>query len=60
MQNENKIKISDMPQEERPRERLAKYGAGALSNAELLAIILRTGSQGETAVDIREQVIKDV
>ncbi|MBA7530806.1 hypothetical protein ES705_23017 [subsurface metagenome] len=58
MQNENKIKIMDMPQGERPRERLAKYGAEALSNAELLAIILRTGSQGETAVDIGHKLLK--
>ena len=40
--NESKIKIRDLPEEERPRERLAKYGPEALSNAELLAIILRT------------------
>ena len=58
MQNENKIKIMDMPQGERPRERLAKYGAEALSNAELLAIILRTGSQGETAVDVGNKLLK--
>ncbi len=58
MQNENKIKIMDMPQGERPRERLTKYGAEALSNAELLAIILRTGSQGETAVDVGNKLLK--
>lgn len=56
--NKNKIKIMDMPQGERPRERLAKYGAEALSNAELLAIILRTGSQGETAVDVGNKLLK--
>jgi len=45
--NESKIKIRDLPEEERPRERLAKYGPEALSNAELLAIILRTGMKGD-------------
>jgi len=38
-----KIKITEMPEEERPRERLMKHGASALSNSELLAILLRTG-----------------
>ena len=39
--------IRDMPSDDRPRERLAKYGAANLSNAELLAIIWRTGSSGK-------------
>ena len=55
--NEYKIKIRDMPQEERPRERLAKYGAEALSNAELLAIILRTGMKGDTAIDLANKLL---
>ncbi len=55
--NEYKIKIRDMPQEERPRERLAKYGAEALSNAELLAIILRTGMKGGTAIDLANKLL---
>jgi DNA repair protein RadC len=42
--------IRDMPSEERPRERLRQWGAAALSNAELLAIILRTGGAGENVV----------
>lgn len=40
-----------MPAEERPRERLERLGAGALSDAELLAILLRTGKRGESALD---------
>ena len=40
--------IKDMPVTERPRERLRDYGPGALSTAELLAIILRTGTKGRT------------
>lgn len=54
---DNKTLLS-LPKEERPRERLAKYGAEALSNAELLALILRTGSQGETAVDVGNKLLK--
>jgi DNA repair protein RadC len=38
------VRIREIPSSERPRERLRDYGAGSLSNAELLAIILRTGS----------------
>src|SRR5512136_1358987 len=42
--------IPDLPLDERPRERLKNYGAAALSNAELLAILLRTGRRGENVV----------
>jgi DNA repair protein RadC len=55
---EYKMKIRDLPTVERPRERLTKYGAEALSNAELLAIILRMGSRGETAVDVGNKLLK--
>ncbi len=49
--------ISDWPEGERPRERLLKYGASALSDAELLAIFLRTGVKGKSAVDLaRDQI----
>lgn len=44
--------IKEMPANERPRERLEFYGEGALSNAELIAITLRTGSAGENAVGL--------
>ena len=40
--------IKDWPEDDRPREKLTKFGPEALSNAELLAIILRTGSKGES------------
>jgi DNA repair protein RadC len=49
--------IKDLPVDERPRERLAKYGAEALSNAELLAIMLRVGSQGMSAIDTAELLL---
>jgi DNA repair protein RadC len=44
--------IHDMPLGERPRERLKFYGAGALSTAELLAILLRVGVRGISAVNL--------
>ena len=50
------LKIREMPQDERPREKLLARGADALSNAELIAILLRTGRRGmkpaENAVGI--------
>ena len=52
-----KITIKDLPLEERPREKMREQGAGKLSNAELLAIILRTGYREETAIHLAERVI---
>jgi DNA repair protein RadC len=49
--------IKDMPSGDRPRERLAQVGAGALSNAELLAIVLRIGSGGESALNLAQRLI---
>jgi len=49
--------IKEMPVNERPRERLEFYGAAALSNAELLAIALRTGSQRANAVELANQLL---
>ena len=49
--------ITDWPQAERPREKLLARGAKALSDAELLAIFLRTGTQGKTAVDLGRDLI---
>lgn len=51
------IRIKDMPDCERPRERLAAHGAEALKNAELIAILLRTGMKGLSAVQIGEQMV---
>jgi len=51
--------LKDWPKEERPRERLLNQGADSLSDAQLLAIILRTGEGGRTAVDLgRELLVK--
>ncbi len=49
--------IKDMPQGERPRERLQHYGPQALSTSELLAIILRTGVDGENVVRLAERLL---
>jgi len=49
--------ITDWPENERPREKLLTHGACALSDAELLAIFLRTGIQGQSAVDMGRGLI---
>jgi DNA repair protein RadC len=49
--------IKDMPSGDRPRERLAMAGASALSNAELLAIILRVGSGGENVLNLAQRLL---
>jgi len=53
------LTIRDWPKSERPRERLQELGATALSDAELLAILLRTGVQGRSAVDVARSLISD-
>ena len=53
------IFIRDLPPEERPRERLMKYGAEVLSVAELIAILLRTGSSKHSAIDLAEIVLSE-
>ncbi|MEF8698584.1 MAG: DNA repair protein RadC [Candidatus Accumulibacter sp. UW26] len=49
--------ITDWPEHERPRERLLAHGAAVLSDAELLAIFLRVGSKGLSAVDLGRELI---
>lgn len=49
--------ITDWPEAERPREKLLQKGAEALSDAELLAIFLRTGKRGKTAVDLARDLL---
>ena len=50
--------ICDWPLDERPREKLLKKGASALSDSELLAIFLRTGIPGKTALDLAREMIQ--
>jgi DNA repair protein RadC len=49
--------LRDLPHEERPRERMMHYGAESLSQAELLAILLRTGAQSESAIHIAQRLL---
>lgn len=53
------LTIHDFPTDERPRERLKHYGPSALSNAELLAILLRVGSRGENVVALSTRLLKE-
>ncbi|WP_243122800.1 RadC family protein [Haloimpatiens lingqiaonensis] len=53
------LKIMDLPKNERPRERLLRYGPEALSNAELLAVILRTGCKSENIITLSNRILKD-
>lgn len=52
------MKIKQLPETERPRERLQRFGAGALSTAELLAILLRTGARGSSAIDLASSILE--
>ena len=52
------MRLKDQPVSERPRERLVALGADALSHAELIAILLRTGLKGANAVEIGKQLIQ--
>ncbi len=52
------IKMKELPETERPYEKLEQYGAKSLTNAELLAIIIKTGTKDETAVGLAQQVLK--
>ena len=49
--------IRDLPQGERPRERLKAYGPKSLSNTELIAILLRTGMQGENVISLSSRLL---
>jgi DNA repair protein RadC len=49
--------IADLPESDRPRERLVNLGAQALSSAELIAILLRVGVQGEGAVQVGQRLL---
>ena len=51
--------ISDWPAAERPREKLLARGAGILSDAELVAILIRTGTRGGTALDVARRLLDD-
>lgn len=56
--SQNSYRIEDMNVSDRPRERLAKLGAGSLTNSELLAILLRVGVVGENAIQLAQRLLK--
>jgi DNA repair protein RadC len=54
---EYRLRMKDIPASERPYEKLEKYGPETLSNAELLAVIIRTGSSQETSVALAQRLL---
>lgn len=58
MRTKDYATIKELPVEERPRERLLRHGASVLSNAELLAILLRTGTKNESAISLAYRILK--
>lgn len=56
---DDKLNINQWAEEDRPREKLMRLGAEALSNAELLAILIGSGSPKESAVDLMKRIMKD-
>ena len=59
MMEEQKLNINQWAEEDRPREKLMRLGAEALSNAELLAIMIGSGSTKESAVDLMKRILSD-
>ncbi len=53
----NNFTIHEMPPSERPQERLIRYGSGALSNSELIALILRTGTPSENILSLSNRLL---
>lgn len=52
-------RITDLAEDDRPRERLSKLGPGALNNAELLAVLIRVGIPGENAVQVGHRLLQE-
>ncbi|MBI3191243.1 MAG: DNA repair protein RadC, partial [Pedosphaera parvula] len=52
------LRIKDLPDSERPRERLLELGPDALSSAELIAILLRVGMKGRSAIEVGEELLQ--
>lgn len=50
--------LKELPEDERPQEKMIRHGAGSLSNAELLAIIIRTGTRDATSVEVGRKIIE--
>lgn len=54
---QNNFRIKDMPLEDRPEEKMLMYGPNILSNAELIALIIRTGSKSKTSVELAQEIL---
>ncbi len=54
------MKIKDLPKVDRPREKLIKYGPGKLSDSELLAILLRTGTKNLNVVELSKKILSSI
>ena len=55
---EQRLRIKDLPPEERPRERFLKEGGEILSDIELLAILIGSGTKDKSAIDLANEIIK--
>lgn len=55
----NRIRIKDMPEDERPREKLMKYGADKLTDAELMAILISSGTKEKSAIDLSNDILEE-
>jgi DNA repair protein RadC len=53
------VSIADMPVDERPRERMARGGAAALSDAEIVALLIEPGRRGRSSLDIARELVAD-
>ena len=58
MSTTNRKSVKNWPEQERPRERLLKHGAASLSDAHLLAILIRSGEGGRSAVDVGRELLE--
>ncbi|MDA0364673.1 MAG: hypothetical protein O2843_02235, partial [Chloroflexi bacterium] len=57
--SDNALRIAELPAHERPRERLLRLGPAALTTAELVAILLRTGTAGEDAMQLAGRLLRE-
>ncbi|WP_084024479.1 RadC family protein [Vulcanibacillus modesticaldus] len=60
MEQMKQIMVRDIPKDERPRERMIRFGPQSLSNVELLAILLRTGSSNESVFQLAQKVLSEL
>lgn len=60
MKSESNYTIKELPESERPREKLIEYGAKTLSSSELLAILIRTGSKTSSALDLSHELLRGI